>query len=277
MADDELLSLPLKSLELPSKTVAKLKPLGVRVVGDVYALRPAVLVGAGLVRKELEELAEAAESFGVKWASPDELAAALNAGADGQAGERPAKARKTPEVPKPLKSLALPADFVEAYAEDAPRAVDLVSADIDHFAPYVDDTGRNFQTPPPSPRHLRLIRRMRLVRSASIGGPEHGYLVALMDVSPFPTDRAAELNTFLSHVGNLVGDVVRRTGAQVLAHGYTGCSAVLGIAAKDTGRVARLVEEHGRWMGSAPMFSRRVPPMFEALAQLGVGALDPQD
>jgi len=35
MADDELLSLPLKSLELPSKTVAKLKPLGVRVVGDV--------------------------------------------------------------------------------------------------------------------------------------------------------------------------------------------------------------------------------------------------
>jgi len=50
MADDELLSLPLKSLELPSKTVAKLKPLGVRVVGDVYALRPAALVGAGLVK-----------------------------------------------------------------------------------------------------------------------------------------------------------------------------------------------------------------------------------
>lgn len=36
---DALAQLPLKSLELPTKTVAKLKPLGLKTVADLVALR----------------------------------------------------------------------------------------------------------------------------------------------------------------------------------------------------------------------------------------------
>lgn len=53
MAED-LATLPLKSMELPTKTTAKLKPLGLTSVADLYAVPLAKLVEVGLVHRELE-------------------------------------------------------------------------------------------------------------------------------------------------------------------------------------------------------------------------------
>lgn len=114
---------------------------------------------------------------------------------------------------------------------------------------------------------------MRLVRSASIGGKEHWYFVAVVDVSVFPTERAAEVTVFLQHVGNLIDDVLRRMGVKSIARSTIGSATQLAIVAKHAPRAARLIEEHERWIAAAPVFSRLVPPPFEEIARAGEAML----
>jgi len=267
----DLADLPLKSLELPSKTVAKLKPLKIATVADLYKHSAAALAAAGLVLRELEEIAEAASEFGVTWSSKAEVRAALGAPATAAPAKKPA-ALKSPAAPVKAARITLPADVLEAFSTP-PAHASLSDADLDCFAPYVDASRRNFRTPPVSPRHLRLVRRLALVSDASIGGSASRYLVGVIDLSGFPVARANELPTFLMHVANLLDDVLKRIGVTRTAQSQVGSAVQLGIAAKDAGKVLALVEAHQRWIGDAPPFGAPVPPALRPIADAGLGAL----
>lgn len=266
---DDLLALPLKSLQLPTKTVAKLKPLSLVTVGDLYEVEPQKLVALGLVLRELEEIAEAAADFGTTWAKKEDLPALC--------GEAPKlKADPVPRVLKPAASKrnwSPPADLVEAFKVPQGQPLGLTAADFDFFVPYVDATGRGFKTPPVSPRHLRLVRRMKLVADESIGAGQKWYLVAVFDVSQVPIGRAAELSTFGVHMGNLVADLVERSGAKPRAQMSVGSAVQLTIAAKDAPSARALVEAHARWVGDGPVYLGPVPVAYEAAAAAGLAAI----
>lgn len=266
---DDLLALPLKSLQLSTKTVAKLKPLSLVTVGDLYKVEPQKLAALGLVLRELEEIAEAAADFGTTWAKKEDLPALC--------GEAPKmKADPVSRVLKPTaskRSWSPPADLVEAFTVPQGRPLELSAADFDFFAPYVDATGRHFKTPPVSPRHLRLVRRMKLVAADSIGAGQKWYLVAVVDVSQVPVGRAAQLSTFGQHMGNLVADLVERSGAKPRAQSSVGSAVQLAIAAKDAPSARALVEAHARWVGDGALYLGPIPAAYEAVAALGVAAL----
>ena len=258
---EDLTALPLKSLELPSKTVAKLKPLGIRTVGDLYARTPRELAAAGLLRRELDEIAEAAGTFGVTWGARAELDAAAAAPA---APAPPAKPKAAPDTR--TAKLELPPDVVTAFSVTAATPVALNARDLAFFDQHVDASKRNFKTPPPSPKHLRLVRRIALVRGATIGGREANFVVALIDVSQIA---ATDVETFVVHVGNLIADVLARIGVKQLSQSFAGCAVQLTIAAKDVPKARALVAAHARWIGDGPAFLATVPPALAALAAGG--------
>ena len=261
---DDLADLPLKSLELPTKTVAKLKPLAIKTVRDLYARTAAQLAEAGLGERELAEIAEAASTFGITWsAGPAPVAAAA------QAAPAPAPRPPKPRVERTAKALALPADVVEAFSRPASRPLGLGEADLAVLDPYVDASGRGFRTPPPSPALLRLVRRIAVVRGATIGGPERNFVVALIDVSQLPG--ASE--TRLMHLSNLFADVLVRIGVKPRAQSLVGCAAQLTITEKDAPKARALAAEHARWIGDGPPFLAPVPPALAAWAEAGLAVL----
>lgn len=261
---DDLADLPIKSLELPSKTASKLKPLGARTVRELFLHTPDELVALGLGAPELQELAEAARDFGVEWVVPERLHAAVVA-----APKPPApKAPKRASTPRP--AAALPADLLEAFSGPcAPLVLD--AGDLAFFDGCVDATGRHFQTPPPSARHLRLVRRLGLLRDLTIGGQERVFLVGLIDLSGYPLSRLDGLQVFLGHMGNLVADALLRSGIKARAQSLSGCAVQLTLVAKDLPRARKLVEAHARWIGSEPPFGD-VPAPLRAIADAGLAA-----
>lgn len=261
---DDLSRLPLKSMELPTKTVAKLKPLAVTTIGELYAVPVARFVELGLTLRELEEIAEAAPDFGCTWSSKAEVkaafaaspAAAAAAPAEGKA--KPAKTAKAPAADtkkKPAATAArgsLPADFEEALAA-GPEAVGLTVADVDALEAY-GSLADGFQTPAPSAKHLRVFRRLRLVRAPSIGGAERWYVVAVVDVTQIPRERRARLETILVHLGNLVVDVFQRAGAPSMSQA-SGGATTFAINAKTRAKAEKLIAAHRARFDAAPAFA----------------------
>jgi hypothetical protein len=262
VSDPELLALPLKSLELPSKTVAKLKPLGIETVGDLYKRTAADLAAAGLVAGELAEIEEAAGSFGVAWSAGASALAAKPAAAK-PAAPKPAK------PPTTAKRLALPADVTEALASDAAARLDLKPGELAALDAYVDGTKRHFKTPPPSPRLLRLVRGIYVLQDRSIGGSQRTYVVALIDVSQLP----GVDETLLVHLGNLFSDVLVRIGVKPRSQSFAGCAVQLAIIEKDAPKARALAAEHARWLGAMPPFLAPIPPALDAWAKAGLAAL----
>jgi hypothetical protein len=140
-------------------------------------------------------------------------------------------------------------------------------ADVEHFTPYGDLT-RGFQTPPPSARYLRLVRRMAIVRDRSIGGAEHHYLVAVIDISQFPP--TADATTLALHIANLVADVLRRMGIKRMSQNQVGSAAVLAVAAKDIARVTAWATAHAEWCGVSPVYLGPIAPRLAEMANIGL-------
>lgn len=258
---EELARLPLKSLELPTKTVAKLKPLGLKTVGDLYATPLERLVELGLVLREVLEIAEAAPDFGVTWRSKAEVTAAF-AGAPAPAAS-PSPPKKGAKPKAAAKAPSDIDDLVEAARDAGPIA--LTASDIDALDSYVDPTGTHFRSPPRSPRLLRLYRWMNVDKAASIGGAERWYLTAIADVSQIPSERVAKAPLFLGHLANLLADALERASIAKPGHQRNGAAAIFTFDAKSRAAAERI----------ATMFRRT--PIFVAplgpLTAYGVAAL----
>lgn len=210
------------------------------------------------------------------WSSKEEVRRVVGAA---QAAAKPAPTKpartKKPSAHERIARVALPADAAEAFASDPGERLDLGAKDLAWFAEYVDATGRNFRTPPPSARYLPLVRRMAVVRDPSIGGKEHWYLVALIDVSQFP--EACDAPTLIVHVANLVSDLLARMRVKTMAQSVRGSAAELAIAAKDLARARALVAAHAGWVGSAPAFLAGTAGRFAALARAGLAQFPSDD
>ena len=260
MGHDELADLPLKSLELPSKTVAKLKPLGIKTVRDLYTHGAAELAAVGLTARELAELEEAAPTFGVAW----------KAGLAPTPAPPPATRKLArPRQETTAKRLAMPDDLVEAFAADAAAPLRLTADELTFFDGYVDPTGRHFKTPPPSSRFLRLVRRLAVLRAGSIGGDKRTYVVGLIDISQLP----AANETSLMHVANLLADVLKRIGAKPRAQGLVGCAVNLTIVEKDAPKARALAAAHAHWIADGPLFLAPVPPALKGWAEAALASL----
>lgn len=257
---EDLSKLPLKSLELPTKTVGKLKPLALKTVADLYATPLERLVELGLLQRELEEIAEAAPDFGVTWRSKADVAKAFGPASPAPAKKKAAAGAKPSAAAKPSATKPLPEDLKAALA-DASAAL-LTAADIDALAPHVDETGRNFQTPPPSARLLRLVRRMRMFRDRSIGGAERWYLAAVVDVSQIPPERIDEAPTFLHHVANLVSDALKRAGVDQMAQQLQGSAGIFALSARTQPIAARIVEMHHARFDAEPIHLGPLGPLL---------------
>lgn len=260
---NDLADLPLKSLELPSKTVSKLKPLGPKTVRDLYALSLDRMMEAGLSVKELEEIAEAARDVGLAWASVEDVRARF---ASAPAAAPPPRTSKTPKS----STQALPEDVVTAFAGTATEPGKRDDVEV-HFTGCVDASKRHFQTPPPSARHLRLFRALGLVRDGQVGGATGTFLVGVVDLSQVP--ESADVETFLLHMGNLLGDVLVRMGVKPRSQSQVGSAVSLGLTSKDVPRVQSLIRAHAAWIADGPVHLLEVPPIFSALAQAGEGQL----
>lgn len=233
---DELSELPIKSLELPTKTVAKLKPLAVKTIAELYAVPLPRLVELGLTAKELATLAEAAPDFGVRWHSAEEVAAA-----SAQAGAEAPKEKVKP-VPK---------------AKPAPRATAgkkvaaLSAADAEGLA---------------------LVSRLVTARHESIGGPERWYAIALVDVSRLP--EAEPLEPRLLELSARVGALLEAHGRKP-GHGsqVTGAALVFPLTAKERPKIDQLASAHAAAIDSAPAFARPIPRVFLPSAAAGLLSL----
>lgn len=247
MADD-LSALPIASLQLPSKTVSKLKPLGVRTIRELYALPLERLIDAGLVLRELEELAEAAPDFGVSWHGKEAVRSAVGPSAPAEPKRAAAKATSTRR-----KAGALPPDIAELY-------------------------GAPPNEPPSADAPLRWYRRIRVLRATSIGGPERWYVVGVADVSRVPVERASELGAILLQLAHRLEDVLRRLGRSgTHALQLSGAAAVLPILAKDRPKAEALAEANAQWIGEAPTFAGEVPRPFVLAAAQGLLAAELHD
>lgn len=231
---DELAQLPIKSLELPTKTVAKLKPLAVRTIAELYAVPLPRLFELGLTSKELTTLAEAAPDFGVRWHSVDEVSAATSSPAEPKAPAKEAP-RAKPAAAKPARKAAAPLSAADAEA-------------------------------------LALVSRLVTQRDTSIGGPERWYAIALVDVSRLPDagESESQLREWSARVGALLAAHGRQPehGSQRI-----GAALVFPLTAKEEPKIARLAAAHAQAIGGAPPFARPVPGHLLLVAAAGLLAI----
>lgn len=231
---DDLSDLPIKSLELPSKTVAKLKPLAVKTIAQLYAVPLPRLVALGLTPKELATLAEAAPDFGVRWHSVAEVSAAVPGAA-------------APEAPAKDASRAKPAPTKTGTR----AAVTLSAADAEALA---------------------LVSRFVTHRDTSIGGPERWYATALVDVSRLPAEDALEPR--LLALGARVAALLEAHGRKPGHGSRTiGAALSFPLTAKEQPKIARLAAAHAEALGAAPPFARPVPSPFLLPAAAGLLAV----
>jgi hypothetical protein len=276
MAGEDLEDLPLKALELAARTVSKLKPLKIRSVAELYGHQPNELAAAGLSLVELEDLAERAAMHGAAWPSKDEIRAMFDDAPtprprDVARPQTPSRAR--PRETSRLAPIVLPPDMVEAFSVPATAPVTLGDDDVACFDPYVDESNRNFRTPPPSAKHLRLLRRLMVLRSKSMSGAEREYVIGLVDISALPAAHGRDVGTFVIHIGHLLADVLDRMGIERHALSYAGCAVQIAIAVKHAPKARALAIEHAKWIGNGPPFLARMTPNLQAVANAGLMAL----
>lgn len=233
---DALSELPIKSLELPTKTVSKLKPLGVRTIAQLYAVPLAQLVALGLTPKELDELADAAPDFGVAWHEKTVLAEAVKATASAPPLKPGHAASKASPAAGKVKGQKLSAEEQAALAP---------------------------------------FSRVRTVRAASIGGPERWYAVALVDVSRLPEGQGPELEKHLLVLADRFGALLEALGRK-RGHGHQviGAALVFPLLAWELPRLQRLAEAHAQATDDAPVFAGRVPPSSLLAAAAGLLAAE---
>jgi hypothetical protein len=160
----DLSSLPIKSLQLATKTVAKLEPLAVKTIAELYSAPLARLIEAGLSLAELEELVEAAPNFGVSWQTKEQAQAALSSAKTAAPEPKSAPAPKTAKPkatekepsksPRGRGAKPLPADVGEAFSTPASEPLGLSSADLESLASKLRGPKSDHL---PSPRHPELL------------------------------------------------------------------------------------------------------------------------
>lgn len=240
---DDLADLPLKSLELPSKTVAKLKPLALETVAELYAVPLTRLVEMGLADRELAELAEAAPDFGVTWHSKEEVLAAAARASSATPSADASAPKKAQRKSKPARPGEKPTSRRRGSRAPLAPSPELVEA-------------------------LRPFCRILTLRAESIDGKERWYAVALVDLSRFPAARAAELEAHLLGLARRFADALESAGrASGKGHQVVGAAIVCPLLAKERGPVERLAQAHAKTIEATPIFAGPMPrPYLQAAA-----------
>lgn len=157
-------------------------------------------------------------------------------------------------------STALPTDVLEAFASDSAEPLRLTDKDLRHFKGCVDRKGENWQTPPPSPRFLQLVRRMKLTKRKWANGKRVDELVVLLDVSQLPAawfkplDEHGIMIPILVHTKDLMEDVLTRMKVKRLTTSMTGACVAYSIHPTSVAKVMRLVDAHAAFIGDRPAF-----------------------
>lgn len=156
----------------------------------------------------------------------------------------------------------LPPDVREAFAFAQQTPLEMTAKDLAFFKGCVDRSGSNWKVPPPSARHLRLVRRLELATKKR-GGTTFVMVVSVIDVSQLPPGWARglgkyQLSPILTHVSHLVRDVLARMKIKVTSYRQRGAFLECYIDKKSIAKAKHLVEAHRLFIGDGPMFLGKV-------------------
>jgi len=169
------------------------------------------------------------------------------------------------------RKASLPADVVEAYVANSAEPLDLSENELDHFKGCVDRSGTTWKVPKPSPRFLRVIRRMVLVKGTT--GPR---ICALVDVSQLPAAWAKPIGKLrnvipiLVHLRFLLQDALVRSGVKVASFRTTWSYFEFVIDSASAARAGDLVAAHAAFVGTTPAYSSKVSAKWKVYADTGM-------
>lgn len=170
----------------------------------------------------------------------------------------------------------LPADVIEAFDFDASTPLEMTAKDLEFFKGCVDKSGSNWKVPPPSPRHLRLIRRLELTTKKWANGKVGDSLVALIDVSQLPPEWCAAIDEhgisipILVHTSNLLKDVLDRMKIEISSTFAVGSLLEYSISKRSVAKAKRLVDAHQVFIGEGPSFLTEIHPTWRPYAKHGI-------